>query len=175
MSLVRILPACRHVGHNFHGDPGRILHSAALKSSLQSITSLELNNCSFPSLRILLRILGHITCLKDVTFAIVKWSDDQLTTADTASNVCTGGFDHIRSVMMRSCTNNTAVPAWILAAASTRHSFARRRTPGPAVPAETWAIIELIQTFLGGSVFSSEYHVKEAAADSLVLCPWNRQ
>ncbi|EKM61725.1 uncharacterized protein PHACADRAFT_248502, partial [Phanerochaete carnosa HHB-10118-sp] len=59
------------------------------------------------------------------------------------------------------------VPAWMLAAASTRHSFSRRRTAGPAVPAETCAIIELIRTFFDDSELAlSRFDVKEATADT---------
>ncbi|EKM55017.1 uncharacterized protein PHACADRAFT_255319 [Phanerochaete carnosa HHB-10118-sp] len=68
---------------------------------------------------------------------------------------------------MFGCTNNIAVPAWILATASTRHSFTRRRMAGPAVPAETWALIELIQTFLDDSELGrSNFYVNRATADT---------
>lgn len=162
-ALVRILPACRDVQHRFDAGPGRMSHSAALKSSLQSITFLLLDNCTFPSFRILLRILADITRLEAITFRNIQWSDDRLLTADAARNTCTGAFSRVRSVKMETCTNNLAVPAWILAATSTRHSFTRRQAAGPAVPAETWTIIEFIQTFLGESTIqSSRFDVKEA-------------
>ncbi|EKM48562.1 uncharacterized protein PHACADRAFT_202660 [Phanerochaete carnosa HHB-10118-sp] len=167
-ALVRFLPACRHIRHDFHDKPTCMLlsHNAALKSSLWSITSLTLINCNFPSFRIVLRVLGDITYLEKVAFWKIKWSNDQLTTADTVSDVCTGAFSHIRSVEMDFCTNNMAVPAWILAAASTQHSFTRRRTPEPTAPAQTWAIIKLFQRFLGDSMYNSWFDVKEATAGS---------
>ncbi|EKM55064.1 uncharacterized protein PHACADRAFT_94695, partial [Phanerochaete carnosa HHB-10118-sp] len=174
IALVSVLPACRRIEHNFKDDPGRISYSAALKSSLRSITSLTLVNCSFPSPQILLRILADITDLEAVTLVDVKWPDDRLTTAaGTANNVCTGAFSHVRSVTMRRCTNNLVVPAWILAAASTRHSFTRRQPAGLAVPAETRAIIQLIQVFLGdGTISSSEFNTKQATPGEFELSPY---
>ncbi|EKM60400.1 uncharacterized protein PHACADRAFT_189534 [Phanerochaete carnosa HHB-10118-sp] len=166
-ALLRLLPACRHTLHSFSFKSDRVSlsHNAALKSSLRSITSLTLWDCRFPSFRILLRILGDITYLEKVDFLKVEWSDDRLT---TASNICTGAFSYIRTVKINLCTNNLAVPAWILAATSTRHSFTRRRTAGPAVSAEMWAIIELIQTFLSDSAsYNSGFDVKEATTGEL--------
>lgn len=167
-TLVRLCPACRNVYRYFKNDPGRISHDAALKSSLRDITSLTLFLCSFPSFRIVLRILGDITCLKTVDFRNVKWPDGRLATPDAADNVGTGSFSHIRSIEMQLCTNNTVVPAWILAAASTRHSFTRRRTVGPVVPTETWAIIELIQMFSGNGIIQyAQFDVREATLGGL--------
>ncbi|EKM48466.1 uncharacterized protein PHACADRAFT_266342 [Phanerochaete carnosa HHB-10118-sp] len=62
-ALLRLLPACRDISHRFGVEPIRVSlsHSAGLKSSLRSITSLTLRNCNFPSLQILLRILADIT------------------------------------------------------------------------------------------------------------------
>ncbi|EKM48041.1 uncharacterized protein PHACADRAFT_266573, partial [Phanerochaete carnosa HHB-10118-sp] len=169
-ALLRLLPACRNISHDFGGKPVRMLlsHSPGLKSSLQSITSLSLYNCTFPSFRTLLRILADITYLKNVYFT------------EAASNVCTGAFSHVCSVQMWSCTNNMAVPAWILAAASTRHSFTRRRAVGP----ETWAIIDLIQTFFkdDGKLGHSKFYIEEATAGELdwslyqisVLTGWSK-
>ncbi|EKM61738.1 uncharacterized protein PHACADRAFT_248537 [Phanerochaete carnosa HHB-10118-sp] len=169
-ALLRLLPVCHDVWHDFGGKPVRVSlsHSAGLKSSLRSITSLTLRYCNFPSFRILLRILADITYLEEVDLSGVTWSGDGLTTADAASNVCTGAFSHVRSVIMWNYTNNVAVAAWILAAASTRHSFTRRRTVGPAVPAETWAIIDLIQMFFkdDGELLTVGFDVKEATADT---------
>ncbi|EKM61710.1 uncharacterized protein PHACADRAFT_84292, partial [Phanerochaete carnosa HHB-10118-sp] len=163
-ALVRFLPACRHIRHDFHDKPARVLlsHNAALKSSLRSITSLTLINCDFSSFRIVLHVLGDITYLEKVAFWKIKWLDDRLTTADTVSDVCAGAFSHVRSVEMDFCTNNVAVPAWILAAASTQHSFTRS-----AVPAQMWTTIKLFQKFLGDSTYNSRFDVKEATAGEL--------
>lgn len=169
-ALVRLLPACRTIYLDSGDKPVcvSLSQSADLKSSLRSITSLILHNFSFPSFRIVLRMLADITYLKEVVFDRVVWSDDGPTTADTARNVCTGAFSHVRSVEMYGCTNNTTVPAWIFAATSTRHSFTRRPAAGQAVPAETWAIIRLIRMFLDNSTLRfSQFDVKEATASEL--------
>lgn len=141
----------------------RVSHSAALKSSLHNTTPLRLCYCHLPSSRHLLRVLADITYLEDIDFIIVTWLGDTITTVDAASNLCNGVFSYVRNNRLRDCTNNMVVPAWILAAASTRHSFTRRRTIGPIVPAETWVIIELMRTFLQESIIAqSQFRVKEA-------------
>ncbi|EKM57060.1 uncharacterized protein PHACADRAFT_78615, partial [Phanerochaete carnosa HHB-10118-sp] len=146
-ALLRLLPACRAIWHSFNQTSGYVLRSAALKSSLRNLTSPELSNWTFPSFQTLLRVLADITYLKTIEFSLVKWSGDIPTTADAVNNLCSGSFSHVRKIQQFRCTNNAAVPAWILAATSTRHSFTRRRTPRPAVGEEMLAIIKLIQMF----------------------------
>ncbi|EKM58655.1 uncharacterized protein PHACADRAFT_78440, partial [Phanerochaete carnosa HHB-10118-sp] len=166
MVLVRLLPACRTVWHRTLNPSGPVSHSAALKSSLRNTTSLILSGCHFLSFRILLRILADVTCSEAVSLNNVTWSGSPPTTVDAASSICSGTFSHVRKVGLSNCTNNAAVPAWLLAAASTRHSFTLRRITGPAVPAETWAIIELIQAFLPKNITIeySQFSVEEATS-----------
>lgn len=148
IALLRLLPACRCVLHTPDFPSGLISHSAGMKSSLRDLTSLDLRYCHFPSFRTLLRVLADITYLEAVRLFDVTWSGDAPVAVEAANNICSGSFSRVREVQQVNCTSNLAVPAWILAAASTQHSFTRRRTAGPAVPAETWAVIELIQMFL---------------------------
>ncbi|EKM58623.1 uncharacterized protein PHACADRAFT_89734 [Phanerochaete carnosa HHB-10118-sp] len=169
MTLVRLLPACRGIDTRYQRQftpniiPRRISYSAELKSSLRNITTLKLDNCEFPSLRILLRTLGDITFLEAVHFRNVTWSGDPLLTIDIASNISNGTFRHVRSIILWYCTSGVAVPAWILAAAGTRHSFSRRQTIDLAVPAETWAIIKFMRMFFCDiTLRDSLFHVTEA-------------
>ncbi|EKM53363.1 uncharacterized protein PHACADRAFT_197797 [Phanerochaete carnosa HHB-10118-sp] len=163
MILARLLPAC-HTIHQLVYDPRDIAfrclsRSAYTKTSIRNITSLALYHCKLPSFSALLRVLGDITYLEVVNLHQVSWPGAPLMAISTTNNVCSGSlistertwlkFSYVRSVEMRDCTNNTAVPTWLLAAASTRHSFTRRRTAGPAVPAETWTTIKFIETFMG--------------------------
>ncbi|EKM53399.1 uncharacterized protein PHACADRAFT_259755 [Phanerochaete carnosa HHB-10118-sp] len=140
MTLTRLLPACRTIYQRMHGyyniPLGHLSHSAALKSSLRGINSFVLFRCSFLSSRTLFRVLGDITHLEAVDLEEVIWSGNPLMTFDTANNICSGTFNSIRLIELQNCTNNLAVPAWFLAAASTHHSFIRRLA-GPAVTVET--------------------------------------
>ncbi|EKM53035.1 uncharacterized protein PHACADRAFT_210776 [Phanerochaete carnosa HHB-10118-sp] len=180
-ALLRLLPACRCVLHTPDHPSGLVSHSASLKSSLRSITSLDLRHCHFPSFRTLLRVLADITYLETVRLYDVTWSGDAPMAAEAASNICSGSFNHAREVQQVNCTSNLAVAAWILAAASTRYSFARRRTAGPVVPAETWVVIKLIQMFLPSedTIRYARFDVIEATQDtykfagSLSIKRWN--
>lgn len=175
-ALVRLLPTCRIVrvgARAYSATSERISRSPALKLSLRGVTSLRLFRCHFPSLRTLLRVLGDITYLEVVDLYQITWSGNLPMTAEAASNVCNGTFSHVHEIRLQGCTNNLAIPAWMLAAASTRHLFTRRRTAELAVPAETWAIIELIQMFLGDdTILLSEFYVKEATSGESIssLC-----
>ncbi|EKM53061.1 uncharacterized protein PHACADRAFT_99942 [Phanerochaete carnosa HHB-10118-sp] len=165
MALLRLLPACRTVWHRFDRIKRCVSRSADLKSSLRNLTSLQLFRWGFRSFRTLLRVLADIPRLETIHFIDVKWSGDTPATIDAANSICSGSFGHVRKIYQDGCTDNMAVPAWILGAASTRHSFTRRRTPGPAVGAETWATINLIRMFLGSgnSISYSSFEVAEAA------------
>ncbi|EKM49208.1 uncharacterized protein PHACADRAFT_265744 [Phanerochaete carnosa HHB-10118-sp] len=60
-----------------------------------------------------------------------------------------------------------SLSAWALAAAGTQHLFTRRQPTGPAIPVETWAVIEFIQTFLGDDTIRfSQFSVEEATQDT---------
>lgn len=153
-TLLRLLPACRvlresNTPSSRSALPWCIPRSAALKSSLRNIGTLALHGSRFPSFRVLLGILADMVCLEDLKLTNVTWSGDQtIMTGDQANNVCRGAFRHLRSVELWQCTDNLALPTWIMATASTQYTFTRLRTAASAIPADTWALIDLMQKFL---------------------------
>ncbi|GJE87002.1 hypothetical protein PsYK624_030850 [Phanerochaete sordida] len=153
-TLLCLLPACRVLRENSTPSPpsalpGCIPRSAALKSSLHNIGTLALHGSRFPSFRVLLGILVDIVHLEDLRLTNVTWSGDPtILTEDQANNLCSGSYRHLRSVELWQCTDNLALPIWIMATASTRCTFTRLRTAAPAMPADTWALIDLMQKLL---------------------------
>ncbi|GJE91674.1 hypothetical protein PsYK624_078240 [Phanerochaete sordida] len=171
--LLRLLPACRTIDASTyvpHLPLRRMTHSSDVKSALQNITTLKLFHCHFFSFSVLVRVLGDITLLEAIDLSEVTWSGHFPLAAADAHDICSGGFSHLRWVDVASCTNNMAVAAWTLSAASTRHTFTRGRSDDQVFPAVTWAIIDFMCTLLDDEkVRNATFSVTDPTADAYVF------
>lgn len=107
-------------------QPHLFMRCAHIKSAWRSLRALTLESIRFPSFSSLLRTLGDMPFLEDISLCAVTWSNFISTTIHTTP--CNAAFSHIRQLDVRFCTDNLAIPSYIFAAASTRYRYVRRAT-----------------------------------------------